>query len=147
MFSHAVGKKKERKSTTSISAVVVVLLLILLLWLLLRRHHLSVIWKIWTKMIFKKFCSKTWNLNKKATKCKQDYLSRFYVLVGISFKLFIYTFPLKKLNLYFDLDFLSRNWGQFHQRSTRSFYVRKLRTQLFCAYLLALYSTGVRLLA
>jgi hypothetical protein len=38
-------------------------------------------------------------------------------------------------------------WGQFHQRSTRSFYVRKLRAQLFCAYILALYSTGGRLLA
>ncbi len=39
------------------------------------------------------------------------------------------------------------NWGQFHQRCTSSFYVHKLRTQLFCAYILALYSTGVRLLA
>jgi hypothetical protein len=24
-------------------------------------------------------------------------------------------------------------WGQFHQRSTHSFYVCKLRAQLFCA--------------
>jgi hypothetical protein len=37
--------------------------------------------------------------------------------------------------------------GQFHQRSTSSFYVRKLRTQLFCAYVLGLYFTGIRLLA
>ncbi len=37
--------------------------------------------------------------------------------------------------------------GQFHQSSTRSFYVCKLGAQLFCAYILALYSTGVRLLA
>jgi hypothetical protein len=37
--------------------------------------------------------------------------------------------------------------SQFHQRYTRSFYVRKLRAQLFCAYILALYSIGVRLMA
>jgi hypothetical protein len=37
--------------------------------------------------------------------------------------------------------------GQFHQCSTRSFYVRKLRTQLFCAYILGLYFTGARLVA
>jgi hypothetical protein len=35
--------------------------------------------------------------------------------------------------------------GQFHQRYSRSFYVRKLRTQLFCAYILGLYFTGVSL--
>ncbi len=35
--------------------------------------------------------------------------------------------------------------GQFHQRSTRSFYIRKLRAKLFCAYVLALYFTGVSL--
>jgi hypothetical protein len=35
--------------------------------------------------------------------------------------------------------------GQFHQRYTRSFYVRKLRAQLFCAYILGLYFTGVSL--
>ncbi len=35
---------------------------------------------------------------------------------------------------------------QFHQRSTLSFYVRKLRTQLFCAYVLGLYFTGAKLL-
>ncbi len=39
------------------------------------------------------------------------------------------------------------SWGQFHQRSTRSFYIHKLRTQLFCAYVLGFYSTGARLLA
>ncbi len=39
------------------------------------------------------------------------------------------------------------NWGQFHQRSTRRFYVRKLRMQPFCAYILGLYFTGTRLLA
>jgi hypothetical protein len=38
-------------------------------------------------------------------------------------------------------------WGQFHQRSKHSFYVRKLRAQLFCAYVLGLYFTGARLLA
>jgi hypothetical protein len=38
-------------------------------------------------------------------------------------------------------------WGQFHQHSTRSFYVRKLHAQLFCAYILGLYFTGARLLA
>jgi hypothetical protein len=37
--------------------------------------------------------------------------------------------------------------SQFHQRSTRSFYVRKLRAQLFCAYVLGLYFMGARLLA
>jgi hypothetical protein len=36
---------------------------------------------------------------------------------------------------------------QFHQRSTCSFYVRKLRAVLFCAYVLGLYFTGARLLA
>ncbi len=35
--------------------------------------------------------------------------------------------------------------GQFHQRSTRSFYVRRLRAQLFCGYVLGLYFTGARL--
>ncbi len=35
--------------------------------------------------------------------------------------------------------------GQFHQHSTRSFYVRKLQAQLFCAYNLGLYFTGVNL--
>ncbi len=38
-------------------------------------------------------------------------------------------------------------WGQFHQRSTRSFYVRKFRAQLFCAHVLGLYFTDSRLLA
>ncbi len=37
--------------------------------------------------------------------------------------------------------------GQFHQRSTLSFYIRKLCMQLFCAYFLGLYFTGARLLA
>ncbi len=37
--------------------------------------------------------------------------------------------------------------GQFHQHSTRSFYVRKLHAQLFCAHVLGLYFTGVSLLA
>jgi hypothetical protein len=36
--------------------------------------------------------------------------------------------------------------AQFHQHSTRSFYVRKLGAQLFCAYILGLYFTGARLL-
>jgi hypothetical protein len=36
--------------------------------------------------------------------------------------------------------------GQFHQRSTCIFYVRKLQAQLFCAYVLGLYFTGARLL-
>ncbi len=38
-------------------------------------------------------------------------------------------------------------WGQFHQCSTCSFYIRKLRAQLFCAYDLGLYFIGARLLA
>ncbi len=37
--------------------------------------------------------------------------------------------------------------GQFHQSSTCSFYVCKLRIKLFCAYVLGLYFTGARLLA
>ncbi len=36
-------------------------------------------------------------------------------------------------------------WGQFHQHSTCSLYVHKLRGQLFCAYILGLYFTGVSL--
>ncbi len=36
-------------------------------------------------------------------------------------------------------------WGQFHQHSTHSFYVRKLRSQLFCAYVLGLHFTSVSL--
>ncbi len=36
-------------------------------------------------------------------------------------------------------------WGQFHQCSMRSFFVRKLHVQLFCAYVLGLYLTGVSL--
>jgi hypothetical protein len=35
--------------------------------------------------------------------------------------------------------------GQFHQCSTHSFYIRKLRMQLFCAYVLGLYFTEVSL--
>jgi hypothetical protein len=35
--------------------------------------------------------------------------------------------------------------GQFHQYSTCSFYIRKLLAQLFCAYVLGLYFTGVSL--
>jgi hypothetical protein len=47
------------------------------------------------------------------------------------------------------LSFIVRKnaWGQFHQCSTRSFYVRKLRAQIFCAYVLGFYFTGARLLA
>jgi hypothetical protein len=36
-------------------------------------------------------------------------------------------------------------WVQFHQHSTCSFYISKLRTQLFCAYFLGLYFTGISL--
>jgi hypothetical protein len=36
-------------------------------------------------------------------------------------------------------------WGQFHQHSLRSFYIRKLRAQIFCAYILGLCFTGVSL--
>jgi hypothetical protein len=35
--------------------------------------------------------------------------------------------------------------GQFHQISTRSFNVLKLHAQLFCAYILGLYFTGISL--
>ncbi len=38
------------------------------------------------------------------------------------------------------------NTGQFYQCSTCSFYLGKLRAQLFCAYILGLYFTGTRLL-
>jgi hypothetical protein len=38
-------------------------------------------------------------------------------------------------------------WGQFHQRSTCNFYVRKLHMQLLCACVLGLYFTGAVLLA
>ncbi len=40
----------------------------------------------------------------------------------------------------------SNTWDKFHQCSMRSFYVCKLRAQLFCAYILGLYFTGARLL-
>jgi hypothetical protein len=40
---------------------------------------------------------------------------------------------------------IRKTWGQFHQRSTLSFYVRKLHVQLLCAYVLGLYFTGVSL--
>ncbi len=43
------------------------------------------------------------------------------------------------------MNLMQKIRGQFHQRSTRNFYVRKLRTQLFCAYILGLYFTGVSL--
>jgi hypothetical protein len=36
-------------------------------------------------------------------------------------------------------------WVQFHEQSTSSFYIRKFRVQLFCAYVLGLYFTGARL--
>ncbi len=39
----------------------------------------------------------------------------------------------------------SNIWGQFHQHSTCSFYVSKLRAKLICAYVLGLYSNGVSL--
>ncbi len=35
-------------------------------------------------------------------------------------------------------------WGQFHHYSTCSFYIGKLRTQLFCAYIFGLYFTGAK---
>jgi hypothetical protein len=41
--------------------------------------------------------------------------------------------------------YVAHSWDQFHQHSTRSFYVRKLPVQLFCAYILGLYFTGVSL--
>ncbi len=37
--------------------------------------------------------------------------------------------------------------AQFHQHSMCSFYVRKVRAQIFCAYILGLYFTGTGLLA
>jgi hypothetical protein len=37
--------------------------------------------------------------------------------------------------------------AQFHHCTTRSFYIRKLRTQLLCAYILGLHFTGARLMA
>ncbi len=37
--------------------------------------------------------------------------------------------------------------GQFHKRSTHSFYICKFCAKLFCAYILGLYFIGARLLA
>ncbi len=54
----------------------------------------------------------------------------------------------KKSSFYNEKKFVrSDSWGQFHQRSTPSFYVCKLRVQIFCAYILGLYFSGARLLA
>ncbi len=38
---------------------------------------------------------------------------------------------------FFSLELVSLTeiWGQFHQHSTRSFYVRKFHTQFSCAYI------------
>jgi hypothetical protein len=47
----------------------------------------------------------------------------------------------------FFILYFGNTGGQFHQRSTYSFYVHKLQAQLFCAYILGLYFTGARLLA
>ncbi len=58
-----------------------------------------------------------------------------------SFDIGLYLNPLGQTRQFIE------TWGQFHQRSTCSFYVRKFRTQLFCAYVLGLYLTGARLLA
>jgi hypothetical protein len=47
--------------------------------------------------------------------------------------------------LFIQASYFETTRGQFHQRSTCSFYVNKLRPQLFCAYVLGLYFTGVSL--
>ncbi len=55
---------------------------------------------------------------------------------------------LNEKNKRLGVDFINLcTWGQFHQRSICSFYVRKFRTQLFCAHVLVFYFTGARLLA
>jgi hypothetical protein len=51
----------------------------------------------------------------------------------------------ERSNAFFGVMLLT-TWGQFHQRSTHSFYGHKLRAELFCAYVLGLYFTGARLL-
>ncbi len=56
------------------------------------------------------------------------------------------TFLIYRIKVLLTKDHLSTTVrGQFHQHSTSSFYVRKLRAQLFCAYVLGLYFTGVSL--
>ncbi len=76
----------------------------------------------------------------------QDCFDRFKIdLISVRFFLF-----------WWQWKFIERKWekydkvgsrGQFHQCYTRSFYIPKLRAQLFCAYVLGLYFTSVSLLA
>ncbi len=63
----------------------------------------------------------------------------------ISFWLLFLNDTKRQLKMYSTFPILTL--GQFHQHSIHSFYVRKLRAQLFCAYILGLYFTGARLLA
>ncbi len=58
--------------------------------------------------------------------------------------LWVFWMSLARNNLY-RLPKCLISWGQFHQHSTRSLYVCKLRPQLFCAHILGLYFTGVSL--
>jgi hypothetical protein len=60
------------------------------------------------------------------------------------FWLLFSTFPFFQ---FFSVFTWTSDRAQFHQRYTHSFYIRKLCTQLFCAYVLGLYFTGARLLA
>ncbi len=44
-----------------------------------------------------------------------------------------------------NFSFFEETCDQFRQHSTCSFYIRKLRAQLFCAYSIGLYFTGISL--
>ncbi len=50
-----------------------------------------------------------------------------------------------KISFQKEFDFQAPTRSQFGQHFARNFFVRKLRTQLFCAYVLGLYFTGVSL--
>jgi hypothetical protein len=60
-------------------------------------------------------------------------------LLGLGF------FPQNPNSLFSIQRIKAESRGQFHQHSTRSFYVRKLHAQLFCAYVLGLCFTVVSL--
>jgi hypothetical protein len=70
-----------------------------------------------------------WSLNNMCLRLESSLL--FVAAVAFS--------ALPQTNLFFRRkiyeDQNSEVWGQFHQRSTCSFYICKLRAQLFCAYI------------
>ncbi len=69
----------------------------------------------------------------------------FLYLIFLYRNFFLYNLAFIHFDFLTIEPFLHETWSQFHQRSTRSFYVRKLHTQLFCAYILGLHFTGVSL--